>query len=225
MGYLVLFKRQWRREWCLQRRNIRSLLNACLFFLMVMMFFPLTLPADPVILRQMVPALVWIASLLALLMSAERLFQQEHDDGVLEQWLVSGYPLGFLLAAKLILHWGLHLLPIILLCPLLALFFSLTTHELLILSASLVLGTPSIFLLCALASAFATQLQQKGLLMALVLFPLTIPILIFGAGTLTAALQHFPVAAYLALLGAMSLLAIAFLPLAIAAILRIALSS
>lgn len=223
MGLFLLFKRQLSRELLLHLRQLRLIMNSCLFFLMIVVFFPLTMTPDVNLLRTIAPGLVWIAMLLALFLSAERLFQQDYEDGVIEQWLVSGYPISVLVSAKIFIHWLLNLLPMLIFCPFLALLFSLTSHETLLLMLSLICGTPAILFLCALAAAFSTGLQQKGLLMALILLPLTIPVMIFGSGTLIAAMQGYPVSGYLALLLAMSIVTSGLLPFAIAGVIRVSL--
>jgi heme exporter protein B len=201
ISYVSLFRQQLARETLLHLRQLRLIVNSCLFFLMIIVFFPLTMTPDVNLLRTIAPGLVWIAMLFALFLSAERLFQQDYDDGVIEQWLVS----------------------MLIFCPFLAILFSLTVHETLVLMLSLICGTPTILLLCALAAAFGTGLQQKGVLMALILLPLTIPVMIFGSGTLIASMQGLPSQGYLALLLAMSILAAAALPFAIAGVIRIGL--
>lgn len=221
INFSSLFIRQLSREMLLHLRQLRLIINSCLFFLMIVVFFPLTMTPDVNLLRTIAPGLVWIAMLLALFLSAERLFQQDYDDGVIEQWLVSGYPISLLVGAKVLIHWLLNLLSMLVFCPFLAVLFLLNAHETLILMLSLVCGTPTILLLCALAAAFGTGFQQKGILMALVLLPLTIPVMIFGSGTLTAAMQGLPVQGYLALLLAMSIGTSASLPFAIAGVIRI----
>lgn len=224
ISLLSLFKRQLSRELRLHLRQLRLIINSCLFFLMIVVFFPLTMTPDIALLRTVAPGLVWIAMLLAMFLSSERLFQQDYDDGVIEQWLVSGYPISLLVSAKILVHWLLNLLPMLLFCPFLAVLFSLTSHETLILMLSLICGTPAILFLCALAAAFSTGIQQKGILMALILLPLTIPVMIFGSGTLISAMQGLPVSGYLALLLALSILSSGFIPFAVAGVIRIALA-
>lgn len=221
MSYAKLFQRQVAREIRLHLRQKRLLLNSCLFFLMIMVFFPLTMPSDGELLRTITPGLVWIAMLLAMLLSAERLFVQDAEDGIIEQWLVSGYPVSLFVGAKMLIHWLLNLLPILLLCPVLGVLFALSGYETIVLMSSLICGTPAIFAICALASGFSGGIKQKGLLMALILFPLTIPMMIFGSATLTAAMQGLPIQGYLAFLVAMSLIFASFLPLAVAGVLKI----
>lgn len=221
---MQLFMRQCRRELLLQARQPRALLYSTLFFLMMGVFFPLTLSPEPTLLRQIAPGLIWTAMLLAFLLASERLFQQDYEEGVIEQWLISGDSLTLYVCAKVCIHWLLNLLPMLLLCPVFAVLFSLSPYEWFICMQSLILGTPAILFLCALAAAFSTGMQQKGVLVALVLLPLAIPVMMFGSGALNAAMQAMPVGGYMAILLALSLLAMAFLPLAITSIIRISLA-
>ena len=220
----TLFLRQCRRELLIHIRQPKRLLHASLFFLMVTIFFPLTMPPEMTILRAVAPGLVWIAMLLAMLLTSVGLFQQDYEDGLIEQWLISSYPLSLIVAAKLSIHWMLNVVPILIFCPLLALLFNLSWQEMGILMLSLIVGTPAILFLCGLAAAFSAGMQQKGVLMALVLLPLTIPLMIFGSGTLSAVMQGLPAQGYLAILLALSILAAGFLPFAVAAVIRISLA-
>lgn len=216
-----LFAKQFRRELLVQVRQVRFLVNSCLFFLIFLFMFPLTLKPEIVLLRTIAPGLVWMAILLSLLLSAERLFQQDYDHGVLEQWLVSGQSLPLMVGAKVMAHWIFNLLPLLILCPLVALLFSLSAWETWVLALTIICGTPALLFLCALVASFGVGINQKGILMALILLPLTLPLLIFGSGTLNIAMQGLPVSAYLALLSAMSVIAVGFLPAAIAGVMRI----
>jgi heme exporter protein B len=162
-----------------------------------------------------------MAILLSMLLSSERLFQQDYEHGVIEQWLVSGQSLTLLVSAKILAHWLFNFLPLLILCPLVAVLFSFNAWETWILILSLFCGTPALLFLCALAAAFGVGVNQQGALMALILIPLTLPLLIFGSGTLNIALQGLPVSGYLALLGAMSVISSGFLPFAIAGVIRI----
>ncbi len=139
---------------------------------------------------------------------------------MLEQWLVSGEALSILVLAKVLAHWLINLIPLFLLNPIMAMLFSFNAWETWILVLSLICGTPVLLFLCALAAAFGLGINQTAALMALILLPLTLPILIFGSGTLNVAMQGLPVSGYLALLAAMSILAIGFIPYAIAGVLR-----
>lgn len=224
MNLLTLFKRQFTREMYLHFRQLRLCINTCLFFLMIVVFFPLTMPPDTALLRTISPGLIWIGLLLSMFLSSERLFQQDYDDGVLEQWLVSGYSVSLIVMAKLVIHWLLNLLPMLIFCPILAVLLGLTAHEILLIILALISGSPAILALCGLAAAFSTSLKQKGVLMALILLPLTIPVMVFGSAACTAALDGFAIIGYLALLLAISIFTMFFLPLAIAAIIRVTLN-
>lgn len=218
------FFRQLQRDALTQWRQPGLILNAALFFVMITVFFPLSMPPNAQLLLQMAPGLVWIATLLSALLASERLFQQDYDNGVIEQWLVSADNLAALIAARLLVQWLICIVPVLLFCPILAFLFDLTWYATLILVLSLLAGTPALIGLCALAAAFATGMSQKGVFMALILLPLAIPVMIFGSGTVSAALQQEPVSAWLALLLAISLITVGFLPFAIAAIIRISLA-
>lgn len=218
-----LFFKQFRRELLIQFRQIRFLVNSCLFFLMLLFIFPMTLKPDMLLMRSIASGLVWMALLLSMLLSAEGLFQQDYEQGVIEQWLVSGLSLRLMISAKLWAHCLFQLLPICFLCPMAALLFSLSTWETWVLIFSLLCGAPALFFLCALAASFGVGVSQRGALMALILLPLCLPILIFGSASLNMAMQGLPFSAYLALLLAMSITAVAFLPFAIAGVMRVGL--
>lgn len=220
MNAIAIFVSQFRREMRLYTRQLRLTLNSALFFLMIVVFFPLSMPADAVFLKQAASGLVWMALLLAILLSCERLYQQDNEDGVIEQWLVSGLPVSLFVAAKFTAHWLWTVLPVLMACPILALLFSYDLSTLCVLMLSLLLGSPALLALAALASAFAHGIEQRGVLMALILMPLTVPVLIFGSGTLIAHLQGGAVQGHLALLLALSILSFTLLPLAVAAVLR-----
>lgn len=212
------------REILLVSRQVHYILNASLFFLMVLIFFPLSLPPEPELLRQTAPGLIWIALLLAMLLSSERLFQQDYEDGVIEQWLVSGYSVSLLACIKIWVNWFCTLLPLCLLVPFAGFLFHLNVYEVWVLLGSLVCGSPALFFLCALASVFSGSLRQKGILMALILLPFTIPLMIFGSGAVALAMEGMTIKPQLALLLAISVLAACLLPFAIAAMIRVGMS-
>lgn len=216
-----LLSKQFKRELLIQMRQIRYLVNSCLFFFMLLFLFPLTLRPELALMRTIAPGLIWMAILLSMLLSSERLFQQDYEQGVIEQWLVSGQSLNLIVGAKMLANWFFNVVPLLILSPVIALFFSFTPWETWVLVLSLLCGTPALLALCALASAFGVGVNQRGALMALILLPLTLPLLIFGSGTLTIAMQDLPIGGYLALLLAMSVLAVGFIPYAIAGVIRI----
>ena len=216
----AVFKQQFAREYLLNCRQPRLIINSSLFFLMVLVFFPLTMTSDITLMRTVAPGLVWIAVLFAMFLSADRLFKQDYDDGIIEQWLASGLPISIMVLAKILVHWLVNLVPILIFCPIIALLFSLSLHETFILILSLICGTPAIIFLCGLAASFSVDLQQNGVLIPLILLPLTIPIMIFGSGALIVTMQGLDALGYIALLLAISLLSIISLPFAIAFVIR-----
>lgn len=218
---MSLFIQQLQREFLVQSRQKRVLLNSCLFFLMILFFFPLTMKPDPLLMKTIASGLIWLSLLLSLLLSAEQLFLLDYEHGVIEQWLVSGLPLHSIITAKIIAHWFFNIIPVLILCPLIALIFSFNLNELVVLIISLLCGTPALFSLCTLAASFGLGVNQKGVLMALILLPLTLPILIFGSGIINLAIQDFPITGQCALLCAFSIISVGLLPFAVAGILRI----
>jgi heme exporter protein B len=216
----MLIKRQVCREWLAQVRDWRSVFNACFFFVLVCVFFPLTMPADAHLLRRIAPGIIWIAALLALFLSAERLFHPDEEEGLIEQWMVSGYPVSLLVFAKLWVHWLFHVLPMLIMCPFLVLLFRFTFSEICAVALSLLCGTPTILALCALAAAFGIGLKQKSVVMGLVVFPLTVPVMILGSTAIGLAMDGMAYSASLAMLLAIACLAMGFLPFALAAVLK-----
>jgi len=220
INIVEIFKQQLSREYLLNCRQPRLIINSSLFFLMVLVFFPLTMTSDINLMRTVAPGLVWIAVLFAMFLSADRLFKQDYDDGIIEQWLASGLPISIMVFTKILVHWLVNLLPILIFCPIIALLFSLSLNETFILILSLLCGTPAIIFLCGLAAAFSVDLQQNGVLIPLILLPLTIPIMIFGSGALIVTMQGLEAFGYIALLLAISLLSIVSLPFAIAGVFK-----
>lgn len=216
------FLRQlFQREFILQARALRGVLNAALFFLMVLLLFPLGFEADPGLLKKILPGLIWIAILFAFFLSAEGVFQQENEDAVLEQWLLSSIPMHLRIRIKLFVHWISLMVPMIALCFLIALLFDLNGVELGVLILSLLCGTPTLYMLCAFSAAFGLGLKSQGLLTALIVLPLTLPVMIFGGGVLTQTMQALPVSGHLAFLLAAAILSVWGVPYAISAIIRV----
>jgi heme exporter protein B len=188
---------------------------------MVLFIFPLTFKSDPYLIHAVGPGIIWIAVLLTSLLSTERLFQHDYEQGVVAQWLVSGESLTVIVGAKVLAHWLFTFLPLLILSPIIAVAFSFTFAEWIVLMLSLLCATPALLFLCALASVFGGGVHQKGALMGLILLPLALPILILGSGIISTATQGVPMSATCCLLLACSVLAVGFLPLAIAGVLRI----
>lgn len=221
---LVLqLKHQLSREISLRLRDSKSMFNAVLFFLMVVIFFPLTIPANSNSLNLLIPGMIWIGLIFSILLSSDDLFAQDYADGIIEQWLVSTLPITLLVFAKLIIHSFVIIISVLLLSPLLAVILKLNIYQVFILNLSVLFGAPAIVALCALSEAFAVNIKQKSLIMGLVVLPLNIPILILGSAIMRAVIIHEPVSAMLAIMLAISCLAGFFLPFAIAGVIRVCL--
>ncbi len=220
---LFNYKKQLSREMCLRLRDFKSMLNAVLFFLMIIVFFPLTIPANSSSLNLLTPGIIWVGLIFATFLSAEHLFSQDYADGVVEQWFVSSIPVTIIVLAKLSIHCLIIVGSLLLLSPLIAILLKLTWYQVLILDASVVCAIPTIVALCALAEAFAAGIKQKTLIMGLIVLPLNIPVLIIGSSIMRAALMNEAVSGMLAILLAISLLAWLFVPLAIAGVIKICL--
>jgi heme exporter protein B len=197
-------------------------LNPVLFALLVITLFPFALGPQPEILARIAPAVIWVALLLAGLLSLDTLFRGDLDDGSLEQLMLAPHPLALLVACKILVHWFSTALPLVLATPLFAALLYLPEAQLPVLLASLALGTPLLSLIGAVVVALTVGMRRSGMLLALLALPLYVPVLIFGAGSVMEAAQGLPSSGALLLLGAGLVLALVLAPLAAAAALRIA---
>ncbi len=204
------------------RRRADSL-AAVVFFVMVASLFPLGVGPEAALLKSMGPGVLWVAALLACLLTLPRLFADDHQDGTLEQLLLAPQPLPLLVLAKVAAHWVVAGLPLVLITPLLGLQFGLSLSTAGVLALSLLLGTPVLSLVGAVGAALTVGLRGAGLLLPLLTLPLYAPVLIFGAGMAEAYTAGLPVGGHLSLLGASLLLALVGAPPAVAAALRISL--
>lgn len=212
-------------ELLLVYRNYSEILTSLIFYLIVISLFPLAITPDPKLLQAIAPGLIWVVALLSILMSLDRLFRTDLRDGSLEQMLLSPQPLMLFVLAKLLAHWIMSGLPLILLAPILGILFHLTNSALMVLVWSLLLGTPTLILLGAVNRALTGTLRNNGLLLMLLTLPLYIPILIFGASSVALANQGIDVTGQLAWLGVILLLALPLAPIAVAAALRLGVMS
>ncbi len=194
-----------------------------LFALLVCTLFPLALGPEPALLARVAPAVIWVAVVLAGLLSLDTLFRSDLEDGSLEQFMLAPQPLSLLVAAKILVHWASTALPLLLVTPLLAIFLQLPDALLPLLLGTLLLGTPLLSLMGAVVVALTVGMRRSGMLLALLALPLYVPILIFGAGSVVAAADGLPYSGALLLLGAGLVMSLVLAPLAAAAALRIAL--
>ena len=194
-----------------------------LFYVIVVSLFPLATSPERNLLATMGPGVLWVAALLASLLSLSRLFAGDHADGTLEQIALSPYPLAALVFGKIVAHWLTTGLPVAVLAPLLGLQYAMDGEALVVLTTALLIGTPVLSLLGAIGAALTLGLRAGGSLLALLILPLYVPVLIFGAGAVDAARSGLGAGANLSLLGAGLLVALVGAPFAAAAAVRIAL--
>jgi len=215
--------------WALQRdlqlalRSRAELAVQLSFYVIVVSLFPLAATPDRSLLAAMAPAVLWVAALLASLLSIPRLFAADFLDGTLEQIALSPYPLAALVSGKIAAHWLTTGLPVVLLAPLLALQYDLDAEAIAVLSAGLLLGTPILSLLGTIGAALTLGVRGAGSLVALLILPLYVPVLIFGAGAVDAMRVGLGATAHLSLLAAGLLIASVGAPFAAAVAVRIAL--
>lgn len=214
-----------RRDITLAMRRKAEVITAVFFFVVVAALFPLGIGPDMATLRLTAPGILWIGALLACMLSMGRLFAADYADGTLEQMALSPNGLSVLVAAKILAHWCLSGLPLVLLAPILGLQFDLPTNALWILTLSLLVGTPLLSLIGAIGAALTLGVRGGDVLLSLLVLPLYVPALIFGAGAVQAEMSGLGASAHLSVLTAMALVAAVFSPRASAAALRLALES
>ena len=195
---------------------------ALFFFVVTASLFPLAVGPQPELLRAIGPGLIWVSALLAAMLSLPRLFTADYLDGTLEQMVLLAQPLSVLVLAKIFAHWLTSGVPLALIAPLLGMQFGLPPGSLLVLAAALVLGTPVLSLIGGIGAALTLGLRGGGALLALLVLPLYIPVLIFGAGAVEQAASGGDAAPYLSLLAAFLAIALALAPWAIGASLKLA---
>jgi heme exporter protein B len=204
------------------RRRTDALLPLA-FFVVTASLFPFGVGPEPKVLQIIAPGVLWVCALLASLMSLSAMYGSDFADGTLEQMVLSGRSLASLALAKAMAHWLINGLPLVLMAPLLGVLFDVPWWELLILTVSLSLGTPVLSLLGGVGAALTLGLRSGGMLLVLLILPLAVPVLIFGAGAVTAASSGLSPEGHLSLLGALLLLTLLGAPWATAAALTIAL--
>lgn len=212
-----------RRDLTLSFRRRAEVVNPLLFFIIVVTLVPLGVGPEAATLRGMAPGVVWVAALLAAMLSLEGIFRSDFDDGALEQMLISPQPLGALVLAKVFAHWLVSGLPLVLLAPVLGASLFLPAQAMGTLVLSLLIGTPVLSLVGAIGVALTVAVRRGGVLLSLLVLPLYVPVLIFGSSAVSNAAGGLAVSGPLALLGALLALALTLAPLAAAAALRISL--
>lgn len=210
-----------RRELVSALRRRADILNPLWFFVIVITLFPLGIGPEPTLLARIAPGIVWVAALLSSLLALERLFRDDFIDGTLEQLMLMPCPLGVLVLAKVLAHWLLTGLPLLLLSPLVAVLLSLDMVGFQAVFLTLLLGTPILSLLGAIGVALTVGIGKGGVLLSLLTLPLYIPVLIFATSAIEAASLGVPYDGQLAILAAMLVGSITLAPFAIASALRV----
>ncbi len=212
-----------RREVSLALRQKGEVLTPLVFFVVIASLFPLGVGPESALLLRMAPGVLWVSALLAAMLSLQRLFATDYADGSLEQMALSSTPLGLLVLAKALSHFLLSGLPLVLMAPVLGLQFGLEGRALGILMLTLLLGTPTLSLIGSIGAALTLGVRGAGVLLSLLILPLYIPVLIFGAGAVEADAAGLGMGGHLSLLAALLVLSIFFAPLATTTALRISL--
>ncbi len=214
-----------RRELLLTLRRSSDLMMTLFFFVMVASMFPLGMGPAPAMLQAIAPGVLWVAALLSCMLSLGRLFSTDYLDGTLEHMLLTPHLLTLLVLGKGFAHWVVSGLPIVLLSPILGVQYGLSSEGLAVLAAALLLGTPTLSLIGGIGAALTLGVRGGGLLTALLVLPLFVPVLIFGAGAVTRTAAGLGAEADLSLLGACLMVSVVFAPWATAGALRLAVES
>ncbi|MES9873595.1 MAG: heme exporter protein CcmB [Candidatus Sedimenticola sp. PURPLELP] len=209
------------RDLTLALRRRSDIFITLFFFVIVVSLFPLGIGPEMDTLRLIAPGVVWVAALLSSMLALERLFSVDFDDGALEQMLLAPQPMFVMVLGKVSAHWLITGVPLVLMAPLLGLQYDLSVDALLVLVISLLLGTPALSLIGAIGAALTLGLRGGGVLVSLLVLPLSIPVLIFGAGAVEASVSGLGEQGHLYMMGAILILALLFAPLATSAALRI----
>lgn len=211
------------RDLLLAMRRRADVATTLFFFVIVASLFPLGVGPEPKLLRAMAPGIVWVAALLASMLSLERLFAADYADGSLEQLVLAPEPLVLVVIGKVLAHWLVSGLPLVLISPVIALQYDLPAEAVVTLLLALLLGTPLLSLIGAIGAALTVGVRGGGVLISLLVLPLYVPVLIFGAGAVDASTIGMEAGGHLSILGALLLLGMVLAPWATAAALRISL--
>ncbi|GAA5193471.1 heme exporter protein CcmB [Ferrimonas gelatinilytica] len=221
VSYFHAFSIVLKRDLQIAFRHRGDIFNPLMFFVMVVTLFPLGIGPEPNTLTRIAPGIIWVAALLSAMLSLERLFKSDFADGSLEQMMLSPQPLALLALAKVLAHWLVTGLPLILIAPLLAVMLHLDSGAYGALMATLLVGTPTLSLIGAIGVALTVGLPKGGVLLSLLILPLYIPVLIFATGAIDAASMNLNFGGHLAILAAILIGALVVAPVAISASLRV----
>lgn len=213
-----------RRDLILAFRRRAEIANPIFFFVLVVTLFPLGVGANPNLLQSMAPGVIWVSALLAVMLSLDGLFRSDFDDGSLEQMLLSSHPLTVLVFAKIVAHWLVTGLPLLIVAPLLAVFLGLPEQALGTLLITLVLATPVLSLIGSIGVSLTVGLRRGGMILSLLVLPLYVPVLIFASNAVEMASNGLAVDAQINILIAILLSSVVLAPLPAAAALKMSIS-
>ena len=212
------------RDLMLSMRHPSEIINPLLFFIMVIILYPFAVGSDAQLLMEISTGVVWVAALLASMLSLDAIFKEDFADGTLEEMILSAHSTSILVLAKVLAHWLLTALPLIILSPILALMLGMKESGIMILILTLLIGTPVLSLIGAIGVALTVSLRGGGVILSLLILPLYIPVLIFGSGAVNNAMLGLDVLGQIYMMAGLFVLALFFAPLAIAAALKVSLS-
>lgn len=218
------------RFWALVGRDLELAVRqggatvlAVIFFLITVTLFPLGVGPEPGVLARIAPGVLWVAALLSTMLSLDRMFQADYEDGSLEQLALSGIPLSLVCLAKIVAHWLTTGLPLLLASPVLAVLLNLPAEGYLVLLLTMLLGTPVLSLIGAIGAALTVSVRRGGVLVSLLVLPLYVPVLIFGVSAIDATLHGLDAQPHVLLLAALTVAALPTCPFAAAAAVKLSL--
>ncbi|TWX59411.1 heme exporter protein CcmB [Colwellia hornerae] len=221
LSYKSAFSLIIKRDLTIAFRHRDDIINPLLFFIIVVTLFPLGIGPESTTLARIAPGIIWVAALLSTLLSLDRLFKSDHEDGSLEQMMLSPHPIFILVLAKIIAHWLVTGLPLIFIAPLLAVLLHLNENSYGALMLTLLLGTPVLSLLGAIGVALTVGIKKGGVLLSLLVLPLYIPILIFATSAIDTAAMNLPYSGQLAIIAALFFGSLTLAPFAVSAALKV----
>lgn len=210
-----------KRDLLLAMRRKSDITSTLFFFVVVVSLFPLAIGPELDILRQIAPGIVWVAALLASMLALDHMFSSDFQDGSLEQLALTPQPLSVLVLAKIVAHWLITGLPLVFIAPILGVQYDLSPDAIAILVFSLLIGTPVLSLIGAIGAALTLGLRGAGVLVSLLVLPLTVPVLIFGAGAVEASISGLGAEGHLSMLAAIFVLSLLLSPLAVSISLKV----
>ena len=223
-SYRQLFFSVYKKDVLLAFRQRSEIINPLLFFLIVISLFPLGIGPEPQLLALMAPGIIWVAALLSTMLGLDKIFRDDHQDGSLEQLLMSPYPTSLIVIAKIAAHWSITGLPLVLLSPMFGLLLNMDSNSMQAVILTLLIGTPLLSLIGAIGAGLTVGLQKGGVLLSLLVLPLYIPVLIFATSAIETSAMSLDYSAQLAILGAMLAVGLVTAPFAVSSALKVSVS-